>query len=177
MHEFQRNKITEKELLLQWLDEKSTDLITEREIMLILHEQGLMKLSSETIESYKGNKHGTVENTLVQQMEDGFLKPKHMAIDPFSAAAVVVDINSGEVLSLVGYPAYDGNSLITNFNEFYPLLADESDKRRLLIDRSMRTAKAPGSTFKMITGIAALEEGTVTPNTSEIGRASCRERV
>ena len=166
LNEFQKSGITEKELLLQWLDEKSTQFITEREIILILHEQKLLSLTDEMVANFKSNKYGNVESVLIQQMEQGFLKPKHMSVDPFSAAAVVVDVNSGEVLSLIGYPSYDANNLITNFNEFYPLLADESDERRLMIDRSMRTAKAPGSPFKMITGIAALEEGAVTPSTT-----------
>ena len=164
--EFQKEKITPKELLLQWLDEKNTDLITERQVVVMLHEQGVLSLSEETITNFKNNKHGNVTNVLIQQMEKGILKPNHMAIDPFSAAAVVVDVKNGELLSMIGYPSYNPNELITNFNEFYPLLADNSDKRRLLIDRAMRTAKAPGSTFKMISAIAGLEEGTLNENTT-----------
>ncbi|HHX61860.1 MAG TPA: hypothetical protein GX707_14320 [Epulopiscium sp.] len=163
--DLQRETLTPKKLLLQWLDEKSTDLITERQVILMLHEQGILSLNEETIASFINNKYGSVEGVLVQQIERGILKPQHMAIDPFSAAAVVVDIKNGEVLALIGYPSYDPNELITNFNEFYPLLADNSDKRRLLIDRAMRTVKAPGSTFKMISAIAGLEEGTINKNT------------
>lgn len=162
---FQRENLTPKKILLQWLEEKNTDSITERQVVLMLHEQGVLSLNEETIINFSNNKYGTVDGVLIQQIEKGILKPKHMAVDPFSAAAVVVDIKSGAVLSLIGYPSYDPNELITNFNEFYPLLADNSDKRRLLIDRAMRTAKPPGSTFKMITGIAGLEEGTINKNT------------
>ncbi len=165
MDDLQKEKITPKALLLQWLDENGTALITEREIVLMLHEQGVLSLSEETVTNFRNNKHGNVSNVLIQQMEKGILKPKHMAVDPFSAAAVVVDVKNGELLSLIGYPSYDPNELITNFNELYPLLADNSDKRRLLIDRSMRTAKAPGSTFKMISAIAGMEEGIVNENT------------
>ncbi len=164
--EFQADEITSKKLLLQWIDDSQTELITQKEILLILHEQGKLALSDETIANFQSNKYGSVESILIQQMEKGALKPKDMAVDPFSAAAVVVDVNSGEVLSLVGYPSYDANNLITDFNKFYPMLADNSDPRRVLIDRSTRTVKAPGSTFKMLTGIAALEEGAVAPQTS-----------
>ncbi len=163
--DFQKKNITRKELLLQWLKEINTDLITERQVVLMLHEQGILRLNNETITNFQNNKYGTVDGVLIQQIENGVLKPKHMAIDPFSAAAVVVDIKNGQVLSLIGYPSYDSNELITNFNEFYPMLADNSDPRRLLIDRAMRTAKAPGSTFKMITAIAGLEENIITRNT------------
>lgn len=166
MNEYQRNNITEKQLLLQWMEEKDTNLITDREIMLILNEQNLLQLDKDIVQAYKNNKYGSVDGVLISQLEKGILKPKHMAIDPFSAAAAVVDVNTGQTLALVGYPSYDPNKMITDFNEYYPLLADDSDERRLLIDRSVRTAKAPGSTFKMITGIAALEEGIVTPSTT-----------
>lgn len=166
LDEFQKENISKKSLLLQWLEEKNTNMITDREILLMLDEQKLLKLEPETVENLRSNRTGATSGILVSQMEKGILKPSHMAIDPFSAAAVVVDVKTAEVLSLVGYPSYDPNELITNFNEAYPLLADNSDKRRLLIDRSMRTAKAPGSTFKMITGIAALEEGLVNEGTT-----------
>lgn len=165
MNEYQRENITYKQLLLQWMDEDDQSLITEKEIMLILNEQQLLNLDETTVNNFKNNKYGSIEGTLIEQMEKGILKPKHMSIDPFSAAAAVVDVHTGEILTIVGYPSYDANQMITNFNEYYPLLADESDQRRLLIDRSVRTAKAPGSTFKMITGIAALEEKVVTPQT------------
>lgn len=164
--EFQKEQMTKKQLLLQWLEEGNTNQITEREVLLMLHEQNLLSLNNDVVANLKQNKSGGVGGILAQQIEAGILKPQHMAIDPFSAAAVVVDVNTAEVLALIGYPSYDPNQLITNFNQLYPLLADNSDKRRLLIDRSMRTAKAPGSTFKMITGIAALEEGTITEGTT-----------
>ncbi len=165
MDDLEKETVDSKKLLLQWLEEGATERVTEKQVLLMLHEQGILSLEKETITNLRNSKHGAVTGILIKQMEKGILKPNQMAINPFSAAAVVVDVKNGEVLSLIGYPSYDPNELITNFNEFYPLLADNSDKRRLLIDRAMRTAKSPGSTFKMITGIAGLEEGTINENT------------
>lgn len=165
MDEAEKEKMTPKKLLLKWLKEGETALITDKQVVLMLHEQGVLSLEEQVVDNLKKNKYGKADGIIIDQMEKGILKPNHMAIDPFSAAAVVVDVKNGEVLSLIGYPSYDPNELITNFNEFYPLLADNTDKRRLLIDRAMRTAKAPGSTFKMITAIAGLEEGIVNENT------------
>lgn len=70
-------------------------------------------------------------------------------------AAAVVDMTGG-VLALASYPTYD----LSTFRETYrDLLEDES---KPLNNRATMGLYAPGSTFKMLTAIAALSEGTVT---------------
>ncbi|MDF2877179.1 MAG: hypothetical protein K0S30_275 [Clostridia bacterium] len=160
-----RKDLTLKELLIQWLDEKSS-VVTEKQILLAMHEQGTIKLDENTITSIKNNKYGNTEQILISQLEGGTLKPKQMAVDPFSAAAVAVDVNTGEVLSMVGYPSFDSNEMIMNFNAYWSMLFDGIDKRSMLWNRAIMTTKAPGSIFKMITGTAGLEEGVITPSTT-----------
>ena len=149
------------DLLIQLVDEGTGDF-TEKEILLALNEQGALNLSEQTVTNFMNNRQGTTEGTLIQQLETGGLKPNQMSIMPSSAASVVVDVHTGEVLALVGYPSYDANQMTTNFNRYYNTLFDS---RSMLWNRALMTAKAPGSTFKMITGIAGLEEGVVTPDT------------
>lgn len=149
------------DLLIQLIDE-GTGEFTEKEILLALNEQGAIDLPEETVKNFKNNRKGTTEGTLVQQLQSGALKPNQMSVMPSSAASVVVDVHTGEVLALVGYPSYDANQMTTNFNDYYNTLFDD---RSMLWNRALMTAKAPGSTFKMITGIAGLEEGVITPNT------------
>ncbi|MFQ9698194.1 MAG: penicillin-binding transpeptidase domain-containing protein, partial [Zhenhengia sp.] len=149
------------DLLIQLVDEETGDF-TEKEILLALNEQGALNLSEQTVTNFMNNRQGTTEATLIQQLETGGLKPNQMSIMPSSAASVVVDVHTGEVLALVGYPSYDANQMTTNFNRYYNTLFDS---RSMLWNRALMTAKAPGSTFKMITGIAGLEEGVVTPDT------------
>ena len=84
---------------------------------------------------------------------------------PCSGTAVVVDPNTGQTLALVSYPSYDNNEFIQNFNTIYTKLHDGVDTRNIEINRALKTAKAPGSTFKMITGIAGIEEGVVNTDT------------
>ncbi len=106
------------DLLIQLVDEETGDF-TEKEILLALNEQGALNLSEQTVTNFMNNRQGTTEATLIQQLETGGLKPNQMSIMPSSAASVVVDVHTGEVLALVGYPSYDANQMTTNFNRYY----------------------------------------------------------
>ena len=79
------------------------------------------------------------------------------------AAAVVMDANTGELLALVSLPNYD-NNLFTSANrdQEYKKLLD--DPNLPLLNWSLNPA-APGSTFKLVTAAAALEEGRATTET------------
>ncbi len=74
-------------------------------------------------------------------------------------SAVVLDVNTGEVLAMASYPGYD----LANFNKDYADLS--SNKNKPLINRALSGTYEPGSTFKMVTATAALEKGVITPNT------------
>lgn len=71
-------------------------------------------------------------------------------------AAAVVDM-SGGVLALASYPTYDLSTFRENYSE---LLADKSEP---LNNRATMGRYAPGSTFKMLTAVAALSEEKITP--------------
>ena len=79
-------------------------------------------------------------------------------------AAVVQDVNTGEVLALHSLPTFDPNLFSTGISEteYQNLL---SDPRRPLFNRAVSGAFPPGSTFKVVTATAALEEEVVTPGT------------
>ena len=71
-------------------------------------------------------------------------------------AAAVVDM-SGGVLALASYPTYD----MSTFWDDYTALANDSENRPLL-NRATQGTYAPGSTFKMLTAVAALSEEVIT---------------
>lgn len=100
----------------------------------------------------------TLEDTIlaIRKLGSGY---KNSGGDAAGGAAVVLDVNSGEVLSMAAYPTYDPNY----FNEQYNQLLE--DELNPMWNRAIGGAYAPGSTFKMLTSIAALEEGIITPNT------------
>jgi penicillin-binding protein 2 len=87
------------------------------------------------------------------------------------AAVVVMDVNTGEVLSLVSLPEYDNNVFSGKVNE--QLLQQYlNDPKKPLVNHALAEQYAPGSIFKQITGSAALQEGVASPATSITSRGS-----
>ncbi len=73
-----------------------------------------------------------------------------------AGAAVVLDVNNGDVLAMASYPTYD----IKDFNSSYSYLLE--DPARPLINRAIMGTYTPGSTFKPCTAFAALQKGAIT---------------
>lgn len=81
-----------------------------------------------------------------------------------SGAAVLLDVNSGEILAFVSTPAYDPNELSKGVNNqsWRELLSDE---KKPLSNKAISGQYSPGSTFKIITALAALEAGAIKMDT------------
>jgi penicillin-binding protein 2 len=81
-----------------------------------------------------------------------------------SAAAVCMDIHTGEVLAMVSAPAFDPNLFSTGLNarEWEEFL---SNPKQPLNNKAIQGQYPPGSTFKMVTALAGLESGVITPAT------------
>ncbi|MGH1331033.1 MAG: penicillin-binding protein 2 [Paracoccaceae bacterium] len=78
-----------------------------------------------------------------------------------SAAAVVIDTSNGDLLAVASTPAFDPNKFVRGISVAdYGALTD--NKYRPLANKSVQGTYPPGSTFKMITALAALEAGVVT---------------
>ncbi len=79
-----------------------------------------------------------------------------------SAAAVVIDTQTGDLLAVGSSPAFDPNKFVTGISvpDYKALLDNE---RRPLANKAVQGTYPPGSTFKMVTALAALEAGVVTP--------------
>lgn len=79
-------------------------------------------------------------------------------------AAVVMNPNTGEVLGMFGTPGYD-NNLFVNGISADQFNAYSSNLHLPLLNHATRDLVPPGSTFKIVTAAALLEEKAVTPNT------------
>jgi penicillin-binding protein 2 len=81
-----------------------------------------------------------------------------------AGAAVVLDVRSGEVLAMVSHPSYDANTFSGRPD---PVNVERllSDPARPLLHRAYMEVHAPGSIFKTIVGLAALQEGVATTRT------------
>ena len=78
--------------------------------------------------------------------------------DCYSGAAVVLDIKTGDTLALASCPTYD----MSRFDEDYSNLVN--NEARPLWNRAVSGIYSPGSTFKPLTAIAAMQSGHLRPN-------------
>ena len=80
-----------------------------------------------------------------------------------SASAVIMDCQTGDLRAIASSPSFDPNLFVRGIS-----LADYNtltgDKYRPLANKSVQGTYPPGSTFKMMTALAALEAGVVSPN-------------
>lgn len=80
------------------------------------------------------------------------------------AAAVVMDVHTGEILAMASLPSYDANifSPTISSGDWQTLL---NDPHKPLVNHVLSEMYPPGSIFKQVTGLAALQEGIATPST------------
>ncbi len=80
-----------------------------------------------------------------------------------SAAVVIIDCENGDVIANASAPSYDPNLFIGGISsrDYDPLL---NSKYRPLVNKAVQGAYPPGSTFKMMTAMAAIEEGIIGAN-------------
>jgi penicillin-binding protein 2 len=81
------------------------------------------------------------------------------AADVEGGAAVVLNVKTGEVLAMASYPTYN----LSAFSQDYSAILENPLKP--MYNRALMGAYAPGSTFKMVTTAAAMEEGIITRKT------------
>ena len=105
----------------------------------------------------------TLDIRLQKRMED--------LLGDYTAAAVALDPRDGEVLAMATSPGYD-------LNDFTPTLsnrvASEITESGAWQNRAVQGLYPPGSTFKMITAMAALRSGTIDAGTTSYCRGSHR---
>lgn len=113
---------------------------------------------SDIVLTIDSNLQAIAENTLkanIDKIQAGGFPQRS---DTKGGAVVVTNVNTGEILAMASYPDYEPELFyngISNekYNEY------NNNKLNPLLNRCIQSPYAPGSTFKMITAIAALETG------------------
>ena len=81
-----------------------------------------------------------------------------------AGAAVVLNVKTGEVIAMASYPDYDPSTFVngidTNTWNYYI-----NGDTKPLENKAISAMYSPGSTYKMVTALAGLETGTITPKT------------
>ncbi|MDF1616324.1 penicillin-binding transpeptidase domain-containing protein [Petrocella sp. FN5] len=138
------------------------------DLTFLILDFGLVTATEEDIINLKSRRLAPID-FMKQKILNIEITPHQLALDPSSGAVVVTDVDTGEVLALVSYPSYDNSRLVNNFdNNYYAKLL--SDPTSPLYPRATYAKSVPGSTFKMVTAIAALEEGIIRPTDRVLDR-------
>ena len=98
-------------------------------------------------------------DTLAAIKEKGENSKDGDGADVEGGAAVVIDVDTGEILAMASWPTYSLEHFSAQFS------ANNSDPMRPFFNRAIMATYSPGSTFKMCTSLAALEEGIIEPDT------------
>ena len=107
----------------------------------------------------------TVGNSLVLTIDGELQKIAERAFGDKAGAAVAMNVNSGEILAFVSNPGFDpslftGRMPVKKWNEYL------EDKRHPLENKALTGQYPPGSTFKIITALAGLENGIINENST-----------
>ena len=99
-----------------------------------------------------------LKNTLWNLQTGGY--GKEPIYEAQSGSCVVLDVETGEVLAIASYPEYNINSFVDGISssEWNSLI---SDAQKPMFNRAISGTYSPGSTYKMLMGIAGLESGGI----------------
>lgn len=149
-------------LVVQYRIEDST--ISGSEICMLLYDQKVLDKDESQYNILSTYDTYQTYRFIIKQIKQLKITPAQIALDPCSGSVVITDPNNGKVRAMVTYPSYDNNMLSGSVDPDYwdKLVDDKSDP---LYNRATQGSSAPGSTFKMATAMAAMEENVITPNT------------
>ena len=99
----------------------------------------------------------------LQRITEAAVDRQLKAIGARGAAVVVLDPNNGEIKALVSRPGFDPNWFVNGISEKNWNYIN-TDPFHPMTDKAIAGEYPPGSTFKIVTGSAALEEKKVTPD-------------
>ena len=171
-------EINERQLKMKrYADYRSGDYVGQ---------SGVEKAYEEELRGKKGVKimekdtHGVVKGSYMDGMFDSLPEPGNYIVTTIDArlqafteelmrgkvgAAVAIEPSTGEILMMVSSPTYDPDELVgrERGNHYMELLRN---KRQPLYNRAVQSKfYPPGSTFKVLSAIAGLEEGIIDANT------------
>ena len=138
--------------------------VTGNQICSIVYEQGVLPMDEEQY------------NLLITGSRDAYgwlsdkikaleITPGQLALEPCSGGIVVTDPKSGDVLACVSYPGYDNNRLANTMDSAY-YNSLNTGLANIFYNRATQEKTAPGSTYKMLSATAGLEEGFLNAGTT-----------
>jgi penicillin-binding protein 2 len=103
--------------------------------------------------------------SLFLTLDAGLQKVAQEALGGEAGAVVVLDLRDGGVLALYSSPSYDPNLFLNRLSQDMVDRYLANNLTRPMVDRAIQGIYAPGSTFKLLIALTALEKGVITPQT------------
>ncbi|MCL2500981.1 MAG: penicillin-binding transpeptidase domain-containing protein [Defluviitaleaceae bacterium] len=138
--------------------------VTPAKMLLTLIGTGQISDPEELITARLTTRPQDALTVLIDKLRAWELTPQQFNLDPSTGSVVVLDVHTGGILAAVSYPSFDNNNMVNVIDQDY-LARLNTDPSRPMVYRALMEARAPGSTFKMVPAIAALENGTIGANT------------
>ncbi|MBP5152171.1 MAG: penicillin-binding protein [Lachnospiraceae bacterium] len=139
------------------------DRVKPKQVCQCLLDQGIITLE-ESERSLWDKGRITPFAFITDRISNLEITPAQLALEPYSASMVLTNVNDGSVLALVSYPSYDNNYLANGADAKY-LRKITNDNSLPMFNYATQQRTAPGSTYKMVTAAAGLNEKVIKTNT------------
>ncbi|MBR5361527.1 MAG: penicillin-binding protein [Lachnospiraceae bacterium] len=137
-----------------------SDMISGRDVCMILWEQDIIAVDPSRIDRLKSGETEAF-NFVSYLIRNIYITPAQLGLEPCSGSVVITAPFTGEVLALVSYPGYDTNRLANTADSAY-LAKLSQDHSNPLWNYATQQRTAPGSTFKMVSSVAGVEENVIS---------------
>lgn len=135
------------------------------EICLLLFDQGVLEYNEGEVAALQ-NGSVSAYDFITEKIRKLKITPGQLGLEPCSGSVVVTDVKTGNVLAMVSYPSYNNNKLANSIHAgYYTDLVDEDGTAYPMLNRATQQRTAPGSTFKMVSAVASLEEEIIDADT------------
>ena len=133
--------------------------VSGTQICLLLFDQGILEADEEAYNKLlSGYSPYEFMRSKIKNLE---IKPGQLGVEPSTGSFVMTETATGNTLVCASYPGYDNNRLANTMDtDYYNQLYVSSANP--LYNKATQELTAPGSTFKMVSSAAGLEEGIVT---------------
>jgi len=112
-----------------------------------------------------GQVDATAGRSLFLTLDAGLQRVAQDALGQEAGAVVVLDLRDGGVLAMYSGPSYDPNLFLNRLSQDMVDRYLANNLTRPMVNRPIQGIYAPGSTFKLLVALAALEKGIISPQT------------
>ncbi len=140
------------------------DTISGTELCTVLYDQGVLDKDEDDMYASLVSGATSAYDFMINKINNLEITPGQLALDPCSASCVVTDVKTGEVLACVTYPGYDNNRLANHMDQDY-FEKLNTDLTSPIFNKATQQRTAPGSTFKLVSAIAGVEDNLIDDGT------------